>query len=47
MKCERKFSWYNLVSFVNIAYKARHTLNDEDLISGLCCLKKFTKINRY
>jgi hypothetical protein len=26
MKSERIFSWYNLVSYVNIAYKARHAL---------------------
>ena len=47
MKCERIFSWYNLVSFVIIAYKAGHTLNNEDLIWGLCSLEKLTKVNRY
>lgn len=36
----KNFPWYNLVSFVIIAYKARHTLNDEDLISGFVLFEK-------
>jgi len=45
-KSERIFSWYNLVSFLNIAYKARHAFNDENLMRSWCCLKKLSIINR-
>jgi hypothetical protein len=46
IKHEKIFSWYNLVSFVIIAYKARHTLNNQDLIRGFCYLEKLTETNR-
>ena len=45
MKSEGIFSWYDLVSFVNIAYKVRHTLENEILTDSLCCFEKVQQNN--